>query len=96
MSNKPNQKEEMSEEDKEVWQFAHSVELAEDFLIETLLPQLDEFETNNEDSDYVFGAAMHGLFIEMIMRLGAMGYTEKELKKEIKTWINTSMGQTLH
>lgn len=96
MSNKPSQKEEMSEEEKEIWQFVHSVELAEDFLTETLLPQLDDFETDNEDSDYVFGAAMHGLFIEMIMRLGAMGYTEKELRKEIKTWINSSTGQTLH
>lgn len=96
MSNKPSQKEEMSDDDKEIWQYMHSVGLAEDFLIDTLLPQLDEFETNNEDSDYVFGAAMHGLFIEMIMRLGAMGYTEKELRKEIKIWINSSTGQTLH
>ena len=96
MSNKPNQNEEMTEEEKEIWQFVHSVELADDFLSESLLPQLEEFETNNEDSDYVFGTATHGLFIEMIMRLGAMGYTEKELKKEIKTWINSSIGQTLH
>lgn len=96
MSNKPNSKEEMTEEEKEIWQFEHSVEIAEDFLIETLLPQLDEFETNNEDSDYIPGTAMHGLFIEMIMCLGAMGYTEKELRKEIKTWINSSYGETLH
>jgi hypothetical protein len=95
MPNKPIL-EEMTEEEKEIWQFVHSVELAEDFLSEELLPQLEEFETNNEDSDYVFGTTTHGLFIEMIMRLGAMGYTEKELRKEIKTWINTSIGQTLH
>ena len=95
MRNKPNL-EEMTDDEKEIWQFVHSVELAEDFLSEELLPQLEEFEINNGDSDYVFGTAMHGLFIEMIMRLGAMGYTEKELKKEIKVWINTSIGQVIH
>lgn len=93
---KPNQKIEMTDEEHEIWQAEHSVEIAEDFLIETLLPQLDNFENNNEDTDYMYGTATHGLFIEMIMRLGAMGYTEKELRKEIKMWINTSLGQTLH
>lgn len=95
MRNKPSF-DEMTEEEKEIWQFVHSVELAEDFLAEELLPQLEEFETNNEDSNYVSGTAMHGLFIEMVMRLGAMGYTEKELKKEVKTWINSSVGQIIH
>ena len=88
--------EEISDEEHEVWQYEHSVDIADNFLDSTLLPLLDEFETNNEDSDYIDGAATHGLFAELVMRLGSMGYTEKDLKKEIKIYLNTSFGEILH
>lgn len=76
-------------------QYEHSAELATDFLEDEILSKLDEFE-NSHDDNYIYGMATHGLFIECIARLGEMGFTEKELKKEIKTWLNTSLGQTLH
>ena len=87
---------ELTEEEYEAWQFEHSAEIASEFINEEILNKLDEFETANEDPEYVYGVATLGLFNEIVMRLGAMGYTEKELKKEIKTWINTSFGETLH
>ena len=73
-----------------------SVVLASDFLEETLLPQLDKFEFENDDPDYVPGMAIHGLFVEMIARMAEAGYTEKDLKKEIKIYMNSAMGATLH
>jgi microsomal dipeptidase-like Zn-dependent dipeptidase len=73
-----------------------SVVLASDFLEETLLPQLDKFEFENDDPDYVPGMAIHGLFVEMIARMAEAGYTEKDLKKEIKLYMNSAMGATLH
>ena len=82
--------------DHETWQYEHSVDIADTFLDDTILPLLDEFETNNDDSDYIDGAATHGLFAELVMRLGSMGYTEKDLRKEIKIYLNTSFGEILH
>lgn len=73
-----------------------SVVLASDFLEEVILPQLDKFEFENDDPDYVPGVAIHGLFVEMIARMIEAGYTEKDLRKEIKMYVNSSMGETLH
>jgi hypothetical protein len=87
---------ELTEEEYEDWQFEHSAEIASEFLNENVLEQLDEFENENEDPEYVYGVATLGLFTEVVMRLGAMGYTEKDLKKELKRWINSSFGETIH
>ena len=55
-----------------------------------------QFEHDNDDDKYIYGVASHGLFVSLIARLGEMGYTEKELRKEIKIWLNTSVGQVIH
>jgi hypothetical protein len=88
--------EEIDDDDYEMWQFEHSAIIASDFINDVLLEQLDKFEHDNDDDKYIYGIASHGLFVALIARLGEMGYTEKELRKEIKTWLNTSIGQTLH
>jgi len=86
----------ISDEDYEEAQYEYSAGIALDFIKEEILTKLDQFELNNEDDRYVYGVATLGLFNEIVARLGEMGYTEKELKKEVKTWLNTSIGQTLH
>jgi len=88
--------EEISDEEYELWQFEHSAEIASDFIDEEILSKLDAFENDNEDEKYIYGVATHGLFTELIGRLGEMGYTEKDLRKEIKIWLNTSVGQVIH
>lgn len=88
-------KSKIEKEDKELKQLEYSAEIATDFIHDEILSRLDEFE-NNEDSDYVYGMATQGLFAELIARLGEMGYTERELRKEIKVWLNSSAGQIIH
>jgi len=88
--------EEIDDDDYEMWQFEHSAIIASDFINDVLLEQLDKFEHDNDDDKYIYGVASHGLFVSLIARLGEMGYTEKELRKEIKTWLNTSVGQVIH
>ena len=88
--------EEIDDEDYEMWQFEHSAIIASDFINDVLLEQLDKFEHDNDDDKYIYGVASHGLFVSLIARLGEMGYTENELRKEIKTWLNTSVGQVIH
>jgi len=88
--------EEITDEEYEIWQFEHSAEIATDFIYDEILTKLDKFENDNEDEKYIYGVATHGLFVSLVSRLGEMGYSEKELRKEIKTWLNTSIGHVLH
>lgn len=88
--------EELIDEKSEAEQYESSADLATDFIYDTLMPLLDSFEINNEDPDYIVGMATHGLFVECINRLGELGYTEKDLRKELKIYLNNSFGQTIH
>jgi len=81
---------------EEVEQIENSALLACDFIYETLLPLLDDFENDNDDPDYIPGIATHGLFVALIQELADLGYTEKDLRKEIKTYMNTSVGEVVH
>jgi hypothetical protein len=81
---------------EEVEQIENSALLACDFIYDTLLPLLDEFENDNDDPDYIPGIATHGLFVALIQELADLGYTEKDLRKEIKIYMNTSVGEIVH
>ena len=81
---------------EEIEQIENSALLASDFVYDTLLPLLDEFENNNDDPDYISGIATHGLFVALIQELADLGYTEKDLRKEIKIYMNTSLGEVVH
>lgn len=86
----------MVDTSEEVEQIENSAVLACDFIYDTLLPLLDEFENNNDDPDYISGLATHGLFVALIQELADLGYTEKDLRKEIKIYMNTSVGEVVH
>jgi ribose 5-phosphate isomerase len=81
---------------EEVEQIEKSALMACDFIYDTLLPLLEEFENDNDDPEYIPGVATHGLFIALIQELADLGYTQKDLNKEIKTYMNTSVGEVVH
>ena len=81
---------------KEMQQIEDSADVASDFIHDVLLPQLDEFELENDDREYMTGMATHGLFVELVQRMIAMGYTEKDLKKEVKIYSQLPWGETIH
>ena len=81
---------------EEVEQIEKSALMACDFIYDTLLPLLEEFENDNDDPEYIPGVATHGLFIALIQELADLGYTQKDLNKEIKTYMNTSIGEVVH
>ena len=81
---------------EEVEQIENSALLACDFIYDTLLPLLEEFENSNDDPDYIPGVATHGLFVALIQELADLGYTQRDLNKEIKTYMNTSVGEVVH
>ena len=81
---------------EEVEQIEKSALLACDFIYDTLLPLLEEFENDNDDPDYIPVIATHGLFVALIQELADIGYTQRDLNKEIKTYMNTSIGEVVH
>jgi ribose 5-phosphate isomerase len=81
---------------EEVEQIEKSALLSCDFIYDTLLPLLEEFENNNDDPEYIPGVATHGLFIALIQELADLGYSQRDLNKEIKTYMNTSIGEVVH
>ena len=81
---------------EEVEQIEKSALMACDFIYDTLLPLLEEFENDNDDPDYIPGVATHGLFVALIQELADLGYTQKDLNKEIKTYMKTSIGEVVH
>ena len=81
---------------EEVEQIEKSALLACDFIYDTLLPLLEEFENDNDDPDYIPGVATHGLFVALIQELADLGYTQRDLNKEIKTYMNSSIGEVVH
>ena len=54
---------------EELQQIEDSAEVASDFIHDVLLPQLDEFEMESDDREYMTGMATHGLFVELVQRL---------------------------
>jgi hypothetical protein len=82
--------------EEELATYERSVDMAREFISEVISPALDTFEYENDDEEYVSGTTTHGLFINMIQRLCEMGYTEKDLKREIKLYANTSIGEIVH
>lgn len=93
---KTSSKPEIEISNEEVEQIEDSALLASDFLHDVLLPMLDEFENHNDDDDYMSGLATHGLFVAIVQRMLEMGYTERDLKKEIKTYAQLPIGVTIH
>jgi ribose 5-phosphate isomerase len=89
-------KQDLVSDEKEMQQIEDSAMVASDFIHDVLLPQLDEFEMDNDDREYMTGMATHGLFVELIQRMIAMGYTEKDLKKELKIYSQLPWGETIH
>lgn len=86
----------IEEEERETWEYEHSIELACDFIETDILPLLAEFELNNEDANYIDGSATHALFVTLLQTMSNMGYTTDDLKEEIDTYMNSSAGETLH
>jgi hypothetical protein len=86
----------IADEDREAWEYDYSIMIACQFIKNKMIPLLADFEENNTDENYVDGSATHALFITLIQILGEMGFTEEDLKDEVETYLNSSLGETIH
>lgn len=68
----------------EDYQYDISTDLSADFLDNTLMPMLDEFDYGNENPDYIPGVASFGLFIKLTQALLEEGFTQEQLMETVQ------------
>jgi hypothetical protein len=74
-----------------------SNEAATEFLEEIILPLLDQFESENDNENYVSGVASFMLYANLIEHLTESGWSTEELKKAIDEFSTESItNRTLH
>jgi hypothetical protein len=88
--------EDLEEEVYEDWQYEQSGIKASEFIEDELLPQIEKFDYDNEDQDYIYGTATFGLFIELIPRLAQLGYTKEELTQQVEQYVDYINNRVLH
>jgi hypothetical protein len=84
----------------EEWQYTQSAETAQTWLDDEIIPQLIEFDFENDDEDYVPGTATYGAFCNLAAILEEIGYTKEELINIIEQMFNDEItvpaNTTLH
>jgi hypothetical protein len=67
-----------------------SNEAATEFLDNTIFPLMDDFESNNDNPDYVPGIASFMLYVYLIEHLSENGWSADELKQTIDEFSSES------
>lgn len=78
------------------YQHEVSNELANAFVEDEILPLLEEFDYNNESSEYVPGMATFCLFAKLLIQFMGEGYTVEELKKIVEDFSEFCVDDTVH
>ena len=77
-------------------QYEYSYEMANDYVSDTLLPDLMKFDLENEDEDYVPGTALFTAFVQMASILLENGFTPEQLKDVVDEFEVANTGMTIH
>lgn len=85
-----------SEDSYEDWEFDYTNNAVHEFLEETILPAIENFDFNHNDENYVPGVASFTLFTRMINILLENGWTADELKNAVDEFSNMSYFESLH
>ena len=88
--------EELEEEVYEDWQYEESGKKASEFIENTIMPIIHEFDYGNEDETYIYGTATFGLFIELLPLLGQLGYAKEDILEQVHQYMEHEGNRTLH
>lgn len=78
------------------YQYEISNELANHFVDDEIFPLLQEFDLNNENSDYVPGIATFCLFAKLCIYMITEGASVDELKKMVDDFSQYCVDDTVH
>ena len=88
--------EEVEEELYEDWQYEHSSQLASEFIENNLMKELDKFDFEHTDENYVEGTATLGMFLELIPRIIDLGYDREMLLAQVEEYIEEAENRIFH
>lgn len=74
----------------------NSTEVAYEFVEEEIIPQLENFEYDSDDDDYIAGCATFVLFTRLIGKMKEIGYNIDELKQLTEQYYDMNYNDTLH
>jgi hypothetical protein len=79
-------------------EYQHEVSnaMANDFLDERILPQLQEFDFSNANVDYIPGIATFCLFTKLLIELINTGYTVDDIKTMVDDMSQYCVVDTVH
>lgn len=78
------------------YQYEYSNDVANDFIDDTLMPALHQFDYNNENDEYIPGIATFALFARLCIDLVNDGYAVDELKKMVEDFSQFCATDTIH
>lgn len=78
------------------FQYELTSDLAHQFVDETIMPMLQEFDYNNPLEDYIPGVASFGLYIKLVKNLLGEGFTQEQLKEIVDESIVNDGSETVH
>jgi predicted Holliday junction resolvase-like endonuclease len=74
----------------------NSTEVAYEFVEEELIPQLEYFEYESDEDEYITGCATFVLFTRLIGKMKEIGYDVDELKQLTEQYYDMNYNDTLH
>lgn len=78
------------------YQHEVSNELANNFVEDEIFPLLEEFDYNNECSEYIPGMATFCLFAKLCIQLMGEGYSVAELQKIVEDFSEFCVDDVVH
>lgn len=73
-----------------------STQVAYEFVEEYIIPQLDEFDFESDDEEYMPGCATFVLFTRLVGKMATIGYSIEELKQLTEQYYDMNFNDTLH
>ncbi len=78
------------------YQYEFSNDVANDFIDEKIMPELHNFDYDNENDEYIPGIATFCLFSRLCIELINDGYTVDELKKMVEDFSQFCVTDKVH
>lgn len=80
----------------EDWEFEYTNNLVEEFLEETVIPLMENFDFAKDDENYIPGVASFTLFTRLVEMLTENGWNVEQLKNTVEEFGNQSNFETKH
>lgn len=96
MKSEPVIEQEIDVDEYDDFQYEITTDLAGQFVEETIIPMLEDFDYNNPVEDYIPGVASFGLYIRLVKNLLNDGFTQDQLKEVVDEYTINDGSEIVH